>query len=251
MIGYVRRGAILTLALGAGFSLLLSTGCATKKYVRNQTEPIVQHTKQLDATTAKNQQDIQNVNQRAQQGIDQANGAADKAQHSADSASQQAEAAQQSTDQLSGVVANIGNYQQVATATVNFAFGKSILTSAEQQKLDTFASQIGNTKGYILALTGGTDSTGSAQYNFELSQHRATAVERYLIAHYQVPPFKFYLVGMGKEQEVASNHTRSGRKENRRVTIELLTDRGNGSQSDQTAATPSNGTTSGDAGQNQ
>lgn len=226
----IRRGAVLTLALGAGFPLLLSTGCATKKYVRNQTEPIIQHTNRLDSQTAKNQQDIQNVNQRAQQGIDQAQGSADKAQHAADMASQQAEAAQSSTNQLSGVVANIGNYKQVATATVNFAFGKALLTSSEKQKLDTFAQQIGNTPSYILALTGGTDSTGSKAYNFRLSQERATSVERYLIAHYQIPPYKFYVVGMGKEDEVASNHTRSGRAENRRVTIQLLTDRSNGGQ---------------------
>lgn len=230
MTTYIRRGAMLTLALGAGFSLLMSTGCATKKYVRNQTAPIVEHTKQLDATTAKNQQDIQGVDQRAQQGIDEAHGAADKAQHQADLASQQAEAAQASTNQLSGVVANIGNYKQVATATVNFGFGKSILTSSEKQKLDTFASQIGNTQGYILALTGGTDSIGSKQYNFRLSQERAQAVERYLIANYKIPPYKFYVIGMGKEDQVASDHTRAGRAENRRVTIQLMTDHGDGGQ---------------------
>ena len=230
MITYIRRGAMLTLALGAGFSLLLSTGCATKKYVRNQTEPIVQRTDQLGQQTAKNQQDIQGVDQRAQQGIDEAHGAADKAQHSADAASQQAEAAQQGVTQLNGVVANIGNYKQVASATVNFGFGKYTLTQDEQQKLDTFAQQIGNTKGYILTLTGGTDSIGSKAYNFKLSQERAQAVERYLVARYQIPPYKFYSIGMGKEDAVASNKTRSGRAENRRVTIQLMTDRGNGAQ---------------------
>ncbi len=230
MTMYIRRGAMLMLALGAGFSLLMSTGCATKKYVRNQTEPIVQRTNELGQQTAKNQQDIQSVNQRAQQGIDEAHGAADKAQHSADAASQQAEAAQQGVNQLNGVVNNIGNYKQVAATTVNFGFGKYNLTSAEKQKLDTFAQQIGNTKAYILTLTGGTDSTGPKAYNFQLSQERAKAVERYLIAHYQIPPFKFYVIGMGKEDEVASNHTRAGRAENRRVTVQLMTDRGDSGQ---------------------
>lgn len=226
----IYRGAMLTLALGAGFSLLMSTGCATKKYVRNQTEPIVQRTNELGTQTAKNQRDIQNVNQRAQQGIDEAHGAADKAQHQADMASQQAETAQQGVNQLSGVVANIGNYKQVAVATVNFGFAKSNLTPTEKQKLDTFAQQIDNTKAYILALTGGTDSTGPKAYNYQLSQERAKAVERYLVAHYQIPPYKFYVIGMGKEDEVASNHTSAGRAQNRRVTIQLLTDRGDSGQ---------------------
>jgi len=240
----IRRGAILTLALGAGFSLLMSTGCATKKYVRSQVQPVVDHTNQLDSATAKNQKDIQNVDQRAQQGIDAANGAADKAQRQAemagkqaDMAGQQAETAQHGVNHLNGVVDNIGNYKQVAAVTVNFGFAKSTLTREEQQKLDSFASQIGNTKAYILALTGGTDSTGSSKFNFQLSQERAHAVERYLVAHYQIPPYKFYVIGMGKEDAVADNHTRSGRAENRRVTIQLMTDR----NSSQMASTDSGG----------
>ena len=71
-------------------------------------------------------------------------------------------------------------------------------------------------------MTGGTDSTGPAQYNYDLSQRRADAVVQYLASKYNIAPRRFYLIGIGKDQEVASNDTREGRQKNRRVEIQLL-----------------------------
>ncbi len=36
------------------------------------------------------------------------------------------------------------------------------------------------------------------------------------------PPHKFYLVGIGKDQQVASDSTAAGRAKNRRVEIKLM-----------------------------
>ncbi len=71
-------------------------------------------------------------------------------------------------------------------------------------------------------MTGGTDSIGSAEYNYELSQRRADAVVQYLATKYNVPARRFYLIGIGKDKEVAPNNTAEGRKQNRRVEIRLL-----------------------------
>jgi outer membrane protein OmpA-like peptidoglycan-associated protein len=71
-------------------------------------------------------------------------------------------------------------------------------------------------------VTGGTDSTGSAQYNYELSQRRADAVVQYLAARYGIAAHRFYLIGIGKDKEVAPNTSPEGRKQNRRVTVQLL-----------------------------
>jgi OmpA-OmpF porin, OOP family len=123
---------------------------------------------------------------------------------------------------LASVVANLDSYKQVADTTVNFGFDKAILTRAEKAKLDDFAAQLNGTKSYILEVTGGTDSVGSAAYNYDLSQRRAEAVVQYLASKYQVPPHKFYLIGIGKDQAVATNSTAAGRAQNRRVEIQLL-----------------------------
>ena len=86
----------------------------------------------------------------------------------------------------------------------------------------TLPAQLGSAKSYILEVTGGTDSVGSAQYNYDLSQRRADAVVQYLAAKYSIAPHRFYLIGIGKDQYVASNNTAEGRKENRRVQVQLL-----------------------------
>jgi outer membrane protein OmpA-like peptidoglycan-associated protein len=92
-------------------------------------------------------------------------------------------------------------------------------------------------RGYILALTGGTDTTGDATYNYQLSQRRADAVANYLQTKYNIPPHKFYLVGIGKDQQIGDDKTREGRAQNRRVEIKLLSNRGGTSNGSTTGVT--------------
>ena len=216
-------------ALGA-LSLLLATGCSTKNYVRSQTTPVIEKTNELDDATATNNRNLHDVDQRAQQGIQQAQNSANQANQAAQSAGASASQANQSAqeavnraDSLASVVGNLDNYKQVADAQVNFGFDKADLTRTEKQKLDGFASQLNSQKSYILAITGGTDSTGSADYNYDLSQRRAQAVVQYLASKYNVPAHRFYLIGIGKDKAVASNNTAAGRAQNRRVEIQMLT----------------------------
>jgi outer membrane protein OmpA-like peptidoglycan-associated protein len=207
----------------------MTAGCATKNYVRNQTTPLIQHTNELEDQTAANHRNLQDVDQRATQGIQQAQTAANSADQKAVSAGQAADQAQQSAqdalnhaDTLASVVSNLDTYHQVADADVHFAFNKATLTRRDKADLDNFAGQLANTKSYILEITGGTDSTGDKQYNYQLSERRAETVAQYLAAKYNVPPHKFYLIGIGKDVEVASNRTATGRAKNRRVQIQLL-----------------------------
>ncbi len=221
------------LGFAASLAVLGATGCATKNYVRTQTTPLVEHTDQLDAKTAANNQQIQAVDARAQAGIKQAQGSADTANQNAQSADKAAGNAQTAAldvvhraDTLDSVVKGLDNYKPLANVTVTFGFDKSILTKDDMDQLDTFAAQLGSQKSYILEVTGGTDSTGPAQYNYELSQRRADAVVQYLASKYGIAAHRFYLIGIGKDKEVAPNTTAEGRKQNRRVEIQLLTNMG-------------------------
>ena len=214
---------------GASVFMLMSAGCATKNYVRTQTTPVIQRTNELEDQTAANHRNLQDVDTRATQGIQQAQTAANTADQKALTAGQAATQAQQSAqeamnhaDTLASVVSNLDTYHQVADADVHFAFDKATLTRQDKADLDSFAGQLGNTKSYILEITGGTDSTGNKQYNYQLSERRAETVAQYLAAKYNVPAHKFYLIGIGKDVEVASNSNASGRAKNRRVEIQLL-----------------------------
>jgi OmpA-OmpF porin, OOP family len=210
-------------------ALLLASGCSTKKYVRSQTAPLIQHTNELDDQTATNNRNLKNLDERTTAGINKAQSSAETAQQSAQQASTAAGAAQQSAqeavnraDSLASVVSNLDSYKQIGAASVTFGFDKSVLTKKDKQQLDALASALNSTKGYILEVTGGTDSTGSAEYNYGLSQRRAEAVVQYLASKYNVPPHKFYLIGIGKDKEVAPNNTAAGRAKNRRVDVQVL-----------------------------
>ena len=65
-------------------------------------------------------------------------------------------------DSLDSVVKGLDNYKSIANVTVTFGFDKAVLTKDDKEQLDSFAAQLGSAKSYILEVTGGTDSTGSA-----------------------------------------------------------------------------------------
>ncbi len=224
--------------LASGLAVLLTVGCSTKNYVRSQNAPIIQQTNELDTKTAADHRNIQDTDARAQSGIATAKAAAGTADEHAMAAGQAAQTANQSAqeaynrvDSLSGVVANLDNYKPLADVNVTFAFDKAVLTAADKKQLDELAGSLQTARGYILEVTGGTDSTGDANYNYQLSQRRADAVVNYLASKYSIPPHKFYLVGIGKDQQVASDRTAAGRAQNRRVQIKLLSNMTSGTTS--------------------
>jgi outer membrane protein OmpA-like peptidoglycan-associated protein len=149
-------------------------------------------------------------------------------------------------DSLSGVIANLDNYKLVGDVSVTFGFNKSVLTKADKDQLDEFGGQLASAKSYILEVTGGTDSAGSKEYNYDLSDRRAMAVVQYLAAKYNVPAHKFYLVGLGKDVEVDSNKTAAGRAKNRHVEIQLLSNTADsGAPAAQSSASSTGGSPSG------
>lgn len=208
-------------------------GCATKNYVKNQTAPIIDQTNQLNDKTAENNRNIKSTDERATAGIAKAQGAADSANQNANGAKQAAGDAENAAndavhraDSLASVVAGLDNYKAIGNTSVTFGFDKAVLTKDDKAQLDEFAGQLGSAKGYILEVTGGTDSTGNAEYNYQLSQRRADAVVQYLATKYSIPARRFYLIGIGEDKEVADNKTREGRAKNRRVDIRLLSNTG-------------------------
>ena len=213
-----------------GAAMLLSAGCSTKKYVRNETAPIINKTNELDDLTAKNSRDIRDVDTRAQQGITSVNDKTAAVDQKAIAAGQAAEQAQQAATQTAGkvdtltnTVANLDNYRPVAETSVHFAFNSAVLSKKAKEALDQLANDIPNTKGYLIQLIGGTDSVGSAQYNYKLSEMRASAVVQYMATQHNVPAYKVYVAGLGKDKEAASNRSASGRAKNRRVDVQLMT----------------------------
>lgn len=230
---------ILYAAVGL-LSFSFATGCASKKHVRNETAPIINKVNELDELTAKNTNAIKDVDTRAQQGIQGANEKAAAADQKALAAGQAADQAQQAATQatnrvssLANTVTNLDNYHPVVETSVHFGFDKSDLTSKAKKALDQLGSEIGNTRSYIVVIDGNTDSVGSADYNYVLSQRRADSVVQYLASKYSVPAHKLYVIGLGKDKPVEKNNNSAGRAKNRRVDIRLMTN--NAASGDQAA----------------
>ncbi len=68
---------------------------------------------------------------------------------------------------------------------------------------------------------GHTDSVGSSSSNQRLSEARAASVRDFLINE-GITSNRLSAIGFGEEKPMASNATRSGRKQNRRVEINLI-----------------------------
>jgi OmpA-OmpF porin, OOP family len=231
-------------------SMLATVGCATKNYTRQQTTPLINKTNELDDLTAKNSKDIKDVDSRAQAGIQQVQAKAAEVDQKALAAGKQADEAQtlantatKRVDVLTTTVANLDNYRAVAETSVLFGFNKDNLTKKDKEALDQLATEIPNAKGYIIAVEGGTDSVGSSEYNYDLSQRRANSVIQYLASEHQVPAHKIYLIGLGKDKPVESNSTPDGRKKNRRVDVRLMTNTQGDNSTPAQPSTPSASTT--------
>jgi outer membrane protein OmpA-like peptidoglycan-associated protein len=233
------------LLIAAAVAIVGMTGCTTKNYVKSQTAPVIEHTNQLDQKTADNNRALHEVDDRATAGIKQAQASADTAAQNAQNATKAAGDADTAAnnavhraDSLASVVSGLDNYKSMANVTVNFGFDKAVLTNDDKAQLDTFAAQLGTAKSYILEVTGGTDSVGTAAYNDDLSNRRADAVVQYLASKYGIEARRFYLIGIGKDKEVAPNNTAEGRKQNRRVEVQLLSNMSNGQGTTTSQAAP-------------
>lgn len=213
--------------------LLLQAGCATKKYVKQQIDPVSGRVDELTEVSKRNENAIKDVDSRAQSGIQSVQARANEVDQKAVAANQKAEDAQQQAlnnkTQISGLetqfnqkLTNLDSYKPADTVSINFKFNSSELSDESKATLDTLGSKVKGTKGYVLELQGFTDKTGSDSYNLALSQKRSEAVVRYLSQQHEVPLFRMFVLGLGASKEVDSNKTKEGRAANRRVEITLL-----------------------------
>lgn len=86
--------------------------------------------------------------------------------------------------------------------------------------LDDIGSTLANYESTIVNIAGHTDSTGSAEYNQQLSVNRANSVRDYLIRKGVIPQ-RILTTGYGESMPIADNATDAGRARNRRVEITL------------------------------
>lgn len=230
--------------------VMLTAGCATKKYVRNTTAPVQAKVDQVGQQTTQNTQQIQETktqvaqnDEKATNGISAANEKAGTAdQHAADAmnhandamthandamttattAGQKSDQNTQSINKLRDVVSNIDDYKLQTTVSVPFKFDQAGLTADTRQDLDKLAQDVQADKRFFIAVEGFTDTTGSKAYNETLSRKRADAVVEYLVAKHDIPIYRIHMIGLGELKPVDDAHSRAARAKNRRVEVSVF-----------------------------
>ena len=174
---------------------------ARKKYVNNQLNPVKSRLNELDQIQAQNQQQIQDVNRRAQNGIraaqstaDGANQAAGQASQTAGQAQQLAEQANDTTQRLNQTVAGLDSYHPISNLDIRFRPGYTMLNSGAKNALAQVVTQMQGQTGYVVEVRGYSNLRGMA--GIEHSQTLAESVVRYLAEH-QIPVWRIHEIAMG------------------------------------------------------
>ena len=129
----------------------------------------------------------------------------------------------QATEALRGRLGDIDKYNIKATTNVNFDTGKYNLSESDKAALCQTASQADGIDNALLLVVGYTDSTGSEDFNQQLSEKRASRVVNYLQQACHWKPYRMLTpTGMAEADPLADNSTPEGKAQNRRVAVNIL-----------------------------
>jgi OmpA-OmpF porin, OOP family len=219
-------------AAGVALTVMLLTGCATKKFVREEVQrsetKVTSEVGRVVAGLSQERQRITGIDAQltetrtvAEDGVrraDRAAGIATEATGRAERAESKADATDQRLTQL---WKNRNARLAVETVTVRFGFNRADLDDRAQSTLRQVVKQLQSKPTLVADLEGYTDSLGDSAYNVQLSQRRVEAVRRFLVEK-GVELHRLNAIGLGAARPVADNQTKAGRDQNRRVDVRVF-----------------------------
>ncbi|HSG33671.1 MAG TPA: OmpA family protein [Sphingomonadaceae bacterium] len=127
------------------------------------------------------------------------------------------------TEALRGRLGDIDQYNLKGATNVYFDTGKWALSPQAERDLCAAAAQAEALENALLLVVGYTDSTGSQEFNQELSERRAARVVNYLQQQCGWKPYRMLTpTGMAEADPLADNSTEAGKAQNRRVAVNIL-----------------------------
>ena len=183
--------AVAAMALSLG-------GCASKDYVNQQVAAEDAKVQATQTTLDQNQAHLGRLDQATKDALDRATAAGKLAQGKF----------------LYSMI--------LSDDSVKFPADSSKLSPEARQRLTDFAEKLkSDNRNVYLEIQGHTDSTGSDAANHRLGEERAEAVRLFMNQH-GVPLNRMSTISYGKQDPVASNKTRAGRAQNRRVVLIVM-----------------------------
>ena len=199
-----RKPWIIALSLTA--ALVGTTGCATKKYVKQETGAVNTRVDEVQGQVEQTQTRLDTHDKQIGQ------------------ISQTAQDALRRAQEAGKLAEGKFLYETILTdEKVKFGFDTSDLSPEAMAAIDEFAAKIKqDNKNVYVEIQGHTDNIGSEKYNQELGLLRAESVRRYLNQKQSFPLHRINVISYGKTTPVADNKTRTGRAQNRRVVLVVL-----------------------------
>jgi len=111
--------------------------------------------------------------------------------------------------------------QKIVLRGVHFNFDKSFIREVDRPVLDEAAETLKANPNVKVDVNGYCDAIGSEKYNLKRSQRRSESVAAYL-EDKGIPAAQLAPQGFGKTDFVATNNTKEGRAQNRRVELAPL-----------------------------
>jgi len=244
----IRSLAILVASLS-----LVTVGCATKKFVREEvgkseaklgadvgrvdgalTEEKTRTTAltdQLGQTKVAVQEADSRAGEaanlaraaqgRADEGVTKATQAQTRADEAHTAAGQAMAKADETSSRLTRLWTNRNKRVPGDTVAILFRFDKWELDDRGQTALLDVAKQLQDNPNLVVELEGFTDSVGAMPYNVQLSQRRSEAVRRFLVEK-GIEMHRIHSIGLGDVKPSADNGTAKGREQNRRVMVRFF-----------------------------
>jgi OOP family OmpA-OmpF porin len=106
------------------------------------------------------------------------------------------------------------------TLHLHFAFNSSVIPVSDYPEVEKLARVMKENPPAKAIIVGHTDWTGSDEYNQKLSERRSQALKDKLIAN-GIAADRISASGKGEKEPVATNTTREGRAQNRRIEVQL------------------------------
>ena len=216
---------LTTLGIMLSAFALVSSGCATKKYV--QTELQAGLDAQREETDTKMATQISEVTTQ----IEENQTAIAANENSIEAQGVELEEASKTAREAFDRAIAAGKlaegkllYETVLSdSKVRFPLEKASLSDAAKEALADFAIPLADENNNVyIEIQGHTDSSGDANFNVRLGEDRAEAVRRHLNSEYGFPLHRMAVISYGESEPAFDNETKDGREQNRRVVLVVL-----------------------------
>jgi outer membrane protein OmpA-like peptidoglycan-associated protein len=205
-----KKFALISIVACAGF--LLTTGCASKKFVQDGLSTQDAKLGDMSSQIEENQRRLRETGEK----LDSVEGEARDASRLGKDAGSKADQAAARADEAYNLAKGKLLYKVVLSDVAgNFSVDSSDLSDDAKGKLS-------ENKPVFLEIQGHTDSSGDESWNLLLGERRAERVRRYLNTQHGIPLHRMSVISYGESKPVSDNGDREGRAKNRRVEVHVL-----------------------------